>query len=159
MIPESAWRLGPKRPADLIVVLSHLGFPQDVKLANRMDGVDVIVSGHAHNRLDRPVWRDMLIQSGCHGSFIGRLDLTIEGRRIAGVRHRLIPVDETIAPDPEMDALIENVMALTDPCWPRWSATPALGFTETPIMIRPWMTYCWQPSQSGRDRNRRVGRF
>jgi len=127
-----------KTPGGPIVVLSHLGFPQDVKLATRVHRGDVIVSGHTHNRLDRPVWRDMLIQSGCHGSFIGRLDLTIEGRRIAGVRHRLIPVDETIAPDPEMDALIENVMALTDPCWPRWSATPALGFTETPIMIRPW---------------------
>ena len=95
------------------MVLSHLGFPQDVKLANRVDGVDVIVSGHTHNRLDRPVQsgETLIIQSGCHGSFIGRLDLTIEGRGVAGVRHRLIPVDETIAPDPAMEALVESVMA------------------------------------------------
>ena len=37
--------------------------------------------------------------------------MTIKGRGVAGVRHRLIPVDVTIAPDAEMEALVESVMA------------------------------------------------
>ncbi len=99
--------------ADVIVVLSHLGFPQDVKLAAEVAGIDVIVSGHTHNRMETPaIVNDAIIfQSGCHGSFIGRLDLTLTSRRVTGYRHRLIPIDDHIAPDPAIAQLVEAVMA------------------------------------------------
>lgn len=60
--------------AEVIVVLSHLGFPQDVKLAQEVPGIDVLLSGHTHNRLYSParIGETIIIQSGCHGSFIGR---------------------------------------------------------------------------------------
>jgi len=66
---------------DLVMDLSHLGFPQDCALAEAVDGIDVILSGHTHNRLTAPMTRNgaLIIQSGCHGSFVGRLDLTVEG--------------------------------------------------------------------------------
>ena len=79
--------------ADLVVVLSHLGLPQDVKLASRVPGIDVLLSGHTHNRLAEPIHAGgaVLIQSGCHGSFVGRLDLEIaEGGGLAGFAHRLV---------------------------------------------------------------------
>lgn len=99
--------------ADIVVVLSHLGLPQDVKLAARVPGIDVLLSGHTHNRLQEPirVGGTILIQSGCHGSFVGRLDLELdEGGRIAEVRHRLIPLDDTIPPDPALQAMVEDIM-------------------------------------------------
>eukprot|EP00456_Euglypha_rotunda_P087496 TRINITY_DN8913_c0_g1_i2.p1 TRINITY_DN8913_c0_g1~~TRINITY_DN8913_c0_g1_i2.p1 ORF type:complete len:169 (+),score=33.65 TRINITY_DN8913_c0_g1_i2:78-509(+) len=37
---------------DVLVVLSHVGFPQDVQFAKDIDGIDVIVSGHTHNRME-----------------------------------------------------------------------------------------------------------
>ncbi|MBN8979079.1 MAG: 5'-nucleotidase C-terminal domain-containing protein [Rhizobiales bacterium] len=97
---------------DLIVVLSHLGFPQDVHVAHAVDGIDVIVSGHTHNRLEHPahIGNTLIIQSGCHGSFVGRLDLSIADGKVADWQHRLIPVDESIAGDVEMSALVEGVM-------------------------------------------------
>ena len=88
---------------DLVVVLSHLGFPQDVKLAKEVPGIDVLLSGHTHNRITEPfmVNDTAIIQSGCHGSFVGRLDveLTSEGPQI---RHQLIEVAESIIEDEEM---------------------------------------------------------
>jgi 2',3'-cyclic-nucleotide 2'-phosphodiesterase (5'-nucleotidase family) len=97
---------------DLIVVLSHLGFPQDVKLAEVVSGIDVIVSGHTHNRLAQPARAGgaLIIQSGCHGSYIGRLDLSIMNGKISASRHRLIPVDESVHEDREMLALVDGVM-------------------------------------------------
>lgn len=99
--------------ADLVVVLSHLGLPQDVKLAGEVAGIDVVVSGHTHNRLREPVWvgRTPIIQSGCHGSFVGRLDLVVDGRQVVDARHRLIAVDDSIAPDAAMQAMVDEVMA------------------------------------------------
>ena len=65
---------------DLIIVISHLGFPQDMKLAGEVRGVDIWLSGHTHNRLCRPEYVNgaAMIQSGCHGSFLGRIDLEVE---------------------------------------------------------------------------------
>jgi len=77
------------------VVLSHLGFAQDAKLVAEVPGIDALLSGHTHNRLYRPAWvgSTPIIRSGCHGSFVGRLDLTVDGGRVIDVRHELICVD------------------------------------------------------------------
>jgi 2',3'-cyclic-nucleotide 2'-phosphodiesterase (5'-nucleotidase family) len=106
-------RLRRQEKADLVVVVSHLGFPQDGKLAGEVQGIDVLLSGHTHNRLYRPatINRTLIIQSGCHGSFVGRLDLEIDAGRISHVAHRLIPVDVTIATDPQVAAIVSEAMA------------------------------------------------
>lgn len=98
--------------AEVIVVLSHLGLPQDIKLAEQVRGIDVIVSGHTHNRLFEPLrFNDaLIIQSGCHGSFIGRLDLTIADKHVVESRHELIPINEAIQPDPGMQQLVDAIM-------------------------------------------------
>jgi len=112
-LPGEIERLRRFEGAELIVVLSHLGFPQDAKLASLVAGIDVLLSGHTHNRLEHPVVVNgaLIIQSGCHGSFVGRLDLDIADRKIARFAHRLIPVDESLPSNPTMNALVESVMA------------------------------------------------
>lgn len=99
--------------ADLVVVLSHLGFPQDVKLASETDGIDVIVSGHTHNRMEHPVIENgaIIFQSGCHGSFIGRLDVEVENKSVVAHRHQLIAIDERFAPDADLQQKVDAVMA------------------------------------------------
>ena len=99
--------------ADVVVVLSHLGFPQDVKLAGEVPGIDVILSGHTHNRIDAPfvVGGTAIIQSGCHGDFVGRLDLRIDDGRVRVVDHRLIPVDDTVADHSAVRAAVERAMS------------------------------------------------
>lgn len=42
------------RHADLIILLSHLGYPQDIELLKRVDGIDLCLSGHTHNRIRTP---------------------------------------------------------------------------------------------------------
>lgn len=100
-----------ERP-DLVVLLSHLGFPQDLQLLAETAGVDVCVSGHTHNRLWSPVRQGeaLVIQSGCHGSFVGRLDLRVEAGRVVDARHALIEVAEEITPDPDVAALVVEVL-------------------------------------------------
>ncbi|MDO8863128.1 bifunctional metallophosphatase/5'-nucleotidase [Haliea sp. E1-2-M8] len=112
-LPAHIERLRSVDRVDLVVVLSHLGFAQDAKLAAEVAGIDVLISGHTHNRLYRPVWvgNTPIIQSGCHGSFVGRLDLTVNGGKIIDVRHEMICVDEQIEPDADMASRVEEVVA------------------------------------------------
>ena len=98
---------------DLIVLISHLGFPQEMKLLSEVHGIDVCLSGHTHNRLYKPVLqgKTIVVQSGCHGSFLGRLDLEVEGGQIVDYRHRLIEVEAGIQPDPVVDEQIRQALA------------------------------------------------
>jgi 2',3'-cyclic-nucleotide 2'-phosphodiesterase (5'-nucleotidase family) len=98
---------------DLVVVISHLGFPQEMKLAREVDGIDVLLSGHTHNRIHRPaVVNDTIVmQSGCHGSFLGRLDLEVADGRVVDYDHALIVVEEEIEPDAEVQQLVDQTLA------------------------------------------------
>ena len=102
-----------KEKCDLIVLLSHLGFTQDMKLVSEVSGIDVCLSGHTHNRLYKPVLsgKTLIIQSGCHGSFLGRLDLVVDGGHIIDYRHQLIEVESTVQPDPVIDDLVKQALA------------------------------------------------
>jgi 2',3'-cyclic-nucleotide 2'-phosphodiesterase (5'-nucleotidase family) len=112
-LPGIITRLRNGEKVDLIVVLSHLGFPQDAKLAQEIQGIDVILSSHTHNRLfaAKQVGHTIIIQSGAHGSFLGQLDLKIDGGRIVDFRHQLLIVEESIPPDQTVQALVDGALA------------------------------------------------
>jgi sulfur-oxidizing protein SoxB len=97
---------------DLVVLLSHNGFDVDRKLAGRVKGIDVILTGHTHDAIPAPVkvGDTLLVAAGSHGKFLARLDLEVRDRRIQGYEFRLIPVlADVIAPDPDMAAMIRAI--------------------------------------------------
>jgi sulfur-oxidizing protein SoxB len=99
---------------DLVVLLSHNGFDVDRKMAGRVRGIDVILTGHTHDAIPRTtvVGKTILVASGSHGKFLSRLDLDIKGRTIVGHRYQLIPIfSDAIAPDPAMAKTIASVRA------------------------------------------------
>ncbi|QDI76122.1 MULTISPECIES: thiosulfohydrolase SoxB [Leisingera] len=96
--------------ADVVVVLSHNGFDVDKKMASKVQGIDVILSGHTHDALPEPVLagKTHIIASGSNGKFVSRVDLDVRDGQLMGLRHKLIPVfSDVIAPDPAVAQLIE----------------------------------------------------
>lgn len=96
--------------ADLVVVLSHNGFDVDRKMASRVKGIDVILTGHTHDAIPEPVLvgETILIASGSHGKYVSRVDLDVRDGKMMGFRHKLIPIfADVIAPDAEMAELID----------------------------------------------------
>jgi sulfur-oxidizing protein SoxB len=100
--------------AEIVVLLSHNGFDVDRKMAARVDGIDVILTGHTHDALPGPVkvGNTLLIASGSHGKFVSRLDLEIANGRVADFSYALIPIlADAITPDPDMARLIAGIRA------------------------------------------------
>ena len=96
--------------AELVVCLSHNGFDVDKKMASRVTGIDVILSGHTHDALPEPVLvgETIIIASGSNGKFVSRVDLDVREGRMMGFRHKLIPIlSDVIEADAEMAEAID----------------------------------------------------
>lgn len=68
---------------DKIIALSHLGYQPDVELAGQVDGIDVIVGGHSHTMLTKPVLVEkeeptLIVQANEYLKYLGVLDLTFD---------------------------------------------------------------------------------
>ena len=101
-----------KNGAEVVVLLSHNGFDVDQKLASILDNVDVILTGHTHDAIPRAIKikNTLLLSSGSHGKYLGRIDLKVDNGKVVDFSSNLIPIfSDVIQPDPEMTRLIDKI--------------------------------------------------
>jgi len=67
--------------SDMVLLLSHSGYKTDCKIAEQVEGIDLIVGGHSHTLLETPLKvRDtFIVQTGCYGRFVGKMHFTLDG--------------------------------------------------------------------------------
>ena len=107
---------------DMTVLLTHIGFEEDKKLAALLDpdwGVDIIVGGHSHTFIDQPALVNdiLIVQAGTGTDQIGRFDLVIDTdeNRVASWKWQAVPINEFTCPrDARMEELIASIKAKTD---------------------------------------------
>lgn len=104
--------------AEIVVLLSHLGFARDTAVAEAAEGVDVILGGHDHLVLEEPVvlrsasGRDVLVlQPGPHLARVGRLRLKVDGGVVALEGYELLPVDGDVPAEPTVAGLVAELKA------------------------------------------------
>ncbi len=83
---------------DLLVLLSHLGLSTDQRLAEELPELDVILGGHSHHVLERPLWigETVLGAAGKFGHYMGHMcwQKSADGGRPKLLNGGLIPTDE-----------------------------------------------------------------
>ena len=103
--------------AQFIICLSHSGtnekkkLSEDERLAEKVKGIDLIVSGHTHTTLEAPivVGDTYIVSAGPYCQNLGSVTLTwSEGGEKTLADYRLIPIDETIPDDREISLTIEG---------------------------------------------------
>lgn len=82
-----------------ILMLSHSGFEEDQKLAAEVPGIDLILGGHSHTRVDHPkevrcgAWTTLVAQDFQWGELLGRIELDLDPEgRIQAHNGFLVPV-------------------------------------------------------------------
>ena len=66
-----------KPKTDLIILLSHLGYPKDIEVAQTVPGINLILGGHTGMNLPYPpvVKNTLILQTASRGMFGGKLNL------------------------------------------------------------------------------------
>lgn len=99
--------------SDLMVAVTHTGLTISRQIAREIPELDVILSGHTHERTDHALreGKVLVVEPGSLGSFYGRLDLTVDGSG-AVVDHdfRLVPVRGS-EEDPQIKRLVDDALA------------------------------------------------
>lgn len=104
---------------DIIICLSHSGLEQnrkgewageDVKLAKAVPGINVILSGHTHTKLEEPLIVNgvIIVQAGEYGKFVGRLEISYDNKKTVINDYKLIPVDDKVKGDEIIQQAIEK---------------------------------------------------
>ena len=103
-----------KKGAEVVVLLSHNGFDVDQKIAGMIDGIDVILTGHTHDAIPQAIRikNTLLLSSGSHGKYLGRIDLEIKSGKVKDWSSSLIPIFSDVVPsDKEVLSHINTVRA------------------------------------------------
>ena len=90
---------------DVMIALDHLGYWQDVELAMKVPGVDLVIGGHSEDLVKEPRAvtradgsRAWILQAGHYARNVGRADITVS-RKDKGVvleRYKMITIDEAV---------------------------------------------------------------
>ena len=105
--------------ADVVICLSHSGVKknakgvwegEDVKLASKVNDIDIIISGHTHTALTEPLFvgKTVIVQAGANGAYVGKIQLTVENNQVKFKKYELIPVNDSVPGDLRIHTAIEN---------------------------------------------------
>lgn len=108
-----------EKGCNIIICLSHSGVTldktgnwggEDVKLAEKVKGIDLIISGHTHTTLSEPIIVNgiPIVQTGSYGRYVGKVELSWDGQKALFNSYKLIAVTDDIAGDPVIQTAIDE---------------------------------------------------
>ena len=99
----------------VVIALSHSGTSdngkgEDYELAKAVTGIDLIISGHTHSTLEEPirVGDTWIVSAGEYSKNLGVVTLEKTGESVSLTDYRLVPIDDSMAEDPDIAALVES---------------------------------------------------
>ncbi len=97
----------------VVILISHLGLPLDMQIADYLSGVDVIVGGHSHNPLDAVVYANNIpiVQAGEFFRYVGKLRLVTDGLSTNVLDYTLQEITDAVPAVPDLETTTELLKA------------------------------------------------
>ena len=100
---------------DLVICLSHSGLSENKKksedeiLAREVDGIDIIISGHTHTKVNDALQinNTIIVQSWEYGKQLGVLDISYDDGHVSLKNYRSVEINDTISGDAAISGQIE----------------------------------------------------
>ncbi len=73
-----------KSKVDIVILLSHIGYSNDRKIAKEIKGIDLIIGGHSHTKVTNPVKinNTLIVQAWEYAKALGVIDIIFEDGKI-----------------------------------------------------------------------------
>lgn len=118
----------------VILIVCHMGLAQQVGLANNpaTAGADFVIGADTHERLREPIEGKYakVIECGAFGSFLGKLDLTIENNKLVNSKYQLLDVDPNkYKADKKLQKIIDDAYLPF-----KKELSEVIGYTKTPLV-------------------------
>jgi len=101
--------------ADIIVLLTHQGAPEDAAIIKQLPRLDAVIAGHQHRCFTKlnymEATKTVLQHSGTFGKMIGRIALRWDGKAVAGRDVRVVKVTPTMPELPKVAAMGKEYVA------------------------------------------------
>jgi 5'-nucleotidase / UDP-sugar diphosphatase len=129
-----------REDVDFLIALTHTGLPKDRTLVEHSRSIGLVVGGHTHIRLDKPVLAENLlgkqipiVQTGAHGIAIGSMLLDLHGKReFTVIDYRLHDITSDMEADPVVTTFVQEAYASREKYFNR-SWDEVIGFSEIPF--------------------------
>jgi len=98
-----------RQESDVVIVLLHTGSGDAKRMIEGVEGIDVVVVGHAptYKFVPERIGNTILINGGNRGQYLGVLELTLNAEKaIVDYNGESRPLGDVVAIDPEFNALI-----------------------------------------------------
>jgi 5'-nucleotidase/UDP-sugar diphosphatase len=100
--------------ADVIICLSHSGLnkdpskSEDLLLAKEVNGIDIIISGHTHTDLPKPIIENntIIVQAYIYGKRVGVLDVVLTPAGLKLDKYKYVTINDTIEGDKRIHGMI-----------------------------------------------------
>ncbi|GAK08528.1 LOW QUALITY PROTEIN: 5'-nucleotidase family protein [Geomicrobium sp. JCM 19038] len=104
-----------KQQCDVVVLLSHLGYFMDERIAADYD-IDVILGAHTHHRLDPAIEVEgtLIAQTGKLGTDLGKITLQIDQRQVTAKEGTLQSIDAVAESSLATEAVLERLQQSAD---------------------------------------------
>lgn len=102
-----------RKEVDLMVMVSHLGIEQDIRLAREVHGIDLVLGGHSHRGPSlTSINHTRVVQPDFYADGVTRVDMNVDlsSRKIISFKHLEQPVKDIHAADPAVHQAISKIM-------------------------------------------------
>lgn len=99
-----------RKQCDVLVLLTHLGYEDDIKLAQVFPEADVIIGGHSHTCVEKETFVNgvLITQAGQKARYITRIILDVDKGQVQCISHELVALD-TMAEDAATAAAVRQI--------------------------------------------------
>jgi 2',3'-cyclic-nucleotide 2'-phosphodiesterase (5'-nucleotidase family) len=100
----------PERPSrnHLLLGLTHLSLPEDLDILRNDTRIRLLMGGHEHNNMKVDAGNGSVTKADANGKTVYRHLIYRDGRKKFVIDSRLIPIDESVRPDPATDSAVKQ---------------------------------------------------
>ena len=106
-----------RNKCDVLIAVTHMGVDErsdftSIRLANEVDGIDLIVDGHSHTTLPSglTINNTLIVQTGCHAYNLGKVTIQLDGKKITDKKAELLDANAVNKINPTPDKNVSNAI-------------------------------------------------